>query len=78
MALPKQLSFRELKKKLKLAGIEWYPSRGKGSHGTFRGEDVDGKMRSYPIPYSQQREVDRNYLKGVLRRFGVGKDVLVN
>ncbi len=78
MALPKQLPFRELKKKLRLVDIEWYPSRGKGSHGTFRGEDVGGKMRSYPIPHSQHREVDRNYLKGILRRFGLGEDVLMD
>jgi len=76
MSIPKQYSFRKLKKKLKAVGIVWYPSRGKGSHGTFRGKDIDGKMRCYPIPYSQHKEVARNYLKGLLRRFGCNEKIL--
>jgi len=65
-------SFRHVRRKLKELGINWTPSRGKGSHGCFIGLSQRTKgLNSFPIPRSQQREINRDYLNALRRRFGL-------
>lgn len=71
MKVPKLYPFRKLKKKAKVYGIEWLP---KGRHGKFSGPDINGKIQKYPLPFAQhKKEITGTYLKGFLRRFGLGE-----
>ena len=77
MSVPRLYSFRKLKQKAQKINIEWIPCRGKGGHGIFKGKDINGHIRSYPLPSSQhKREITSTYLKGFLRRFGLDEDFL--
>jgi len=71
-------SFNSIKRRLKNLGIYWDSSRGKGSHGVFIGPDRQGIRRLFPIPSTQQKEIDRNYLKGICRRFGIEEKELLS
>jgi hypothetical protein len=76
MGTPRTYPFRKLIKLLAQRDIQWDPGKGKGSHGCFVGPDADHEIQSYPIPYRQQRETARVYLKGICDRFGMNPDQL--
>jgi predicted RNA binding protein YcfA (HicA-like mRNA interferase family) len=70
-------SFNSIKRRLKNYRIYWDTTRGKGSHGVFVGPDKQGIRRLYTIPASQQKEIDKVYIRGICRRFGIDeKDLL--
>lgn len=72
MRAPKLYPIRKLKKKARERGIEWFPS---GPHGKFKGPDIYGEEQTYPLPSAQhKKEVTGTYLRGFLRRFGLGED----
>lgn len=65
-------SFREVRKNLHKIGIFWTPERGKGSHGCFIGANKKtGRQHSFPIPRHQQKEINIDYIKRLLDRFGL-------
>ena len=65
-------SFRQIKNNLNEIGIFWDPKRGKGSHGCFIGPNKEtGGLHAFPIPKSQQREINIDYLKALRRHFGL-------
>ncbi len=68
--------FRRVRKRLKELGIIWNPTSGKGSHGSFIGPNQKtGSLNAFPLPRSQQREINADYLSAIRRRFGlIGKD----
>jgi hypothetical protein len=77
MNIPNLYSIRELKKRARKKDIHWMKKRGKGGHGVFQGPDIEGKIRSYPLPSAQhKKEVTGTYLKGFLRRFGLSESFL--
>ena len=77
MSVPKLYPIRELKKRARQRGILWIKSKGKGGHGAFQGPDINGDIQTYPLPSRQhKKEVTRTYVKGFLRRFGLGEDFL--
>jgi len=69
--IPRSFPFKRLKRKLAKYNISWDQQRGKGSHGCFVGLDSKGKRQSYPIPYKQQKNINRNYLKALFNRFAL-------
>lgn len=65
-------SFRKVRKKLAALNINWDPRRGKGSHGCFIGPHRQtGKLNAFPIPRSQQQQINIDYLKTLRRHFGL-------
>jgi hypothetical protein len=76
MKVPNVYPINKLKNILKNYGIYWDASRGKGGHGAFRGKDVNGNYRLYPLPSGQHKtEVTGTYIRGLLRRFGLDESV---
>jgi len=76
MGVPRVYPIRKLKKKLKQYGIIWVSHRGKGGHGIFQGQDTNGEIQSYPLPSAEhKKEVTGNYLRGLLRRFGLNENI---
>jgi leucyl aminopeptidase (aminopeptidase T) len=69
--------FRNIKRLLeKEYNILFDPNQGKGSHGVFYGKNVQtGQNATYPIPHHQQREMRSDYMNGLIRCFGLAKDV---
>lgn len=63
--------FRRVGKNLKKRNIHWHPDRGSGSHGMFIGLDGAGNSQSYPIPKSDQYEMNDCYVSGLARRFDI-------
>jgi predicted RNA binding protein YcfA (HicA-like mRNA interferase family) len=35
---------------------------------------IDGSQRSFPIPYHKGRDVQRGYLKAIIKRFNLPED----
>ena len=65
-------SFRRIKQNLAKFDIIWNPKKGKGSHGSFVGPHLESaRSNAFPIPKSQQREINLDYVNGLRRRFGV-------
>ena len=67
--IPNPYRFKLLKDKLSDLGIIWDSSRGKGSHGVFMGEDQSGRQQCFPIPRTQQRQVQKQMLNKLRVRF---------
>lgn len=68
-------SFRKVKRRLHELNIDWVPARGKGSHGSFIGSNQKtGRLHTFPIPRSQQREINIDYLSRLHDRFGLPAD----
>jgi len=77
MRVPHTYPVRKLIKNLKKNGINWVPQKGKGGHGVFEGPDVNGIVQKYPLPSAEhKKEVTGEYLRGMLRRFGLTEKVL--
>lgn len=76
MPIPSVYPFRKLEKLLKDRSIVWEPDKGKGGHGSFVGPDKSGKIQAYPLGRTQAKEVTREYLKGLCRRFELNPDSL--
>ena len=71
MPLLKLYHFRDIVKEFKAHDIEWFPAKGKGSHGSFKGHDKTGNLQSYPVPRHQQKEMRRRWVKAACERFGL-------
>jgi hypothetical protein len=76
MRVPNTYPISKLKKRLQNHGIYLDISRGKGGHGSFRGNDTNGNYQLYPLPAAQiKKEVTGNYIRGLLRRFGLNATI---
>ncbi len=64
------MKFRRLRQILSNFGIEWDKSRGRGSHGVFRGQTHSSRLNKvYPIPKEQQKDTSQVYIKPLRRTF---------
>jgi hypothetical protein len=76
MRVPNVYPLKKLINILKNHGIYLDVSRGKGGHGSFRGNDINGNYQLYPLPAAQmKKEVTGNYIRGLLRRFGLDESI---
>lgn len=60
------IKFRRLREILKTYGVEWVPSKGKGSHGSFC-KFMDNGVFSYPVPH--RKDVHVGYVRGCRKKF---------
>jgi len=51
--------------------------KGKGSHRELYHPDINGQAKSFPLVcHGQGEEIDKRYIKGIIRRFSLPDDVL--
>jgi len=67
----KHISFPSLKRHLKQHEIYWEKRKGKGGHGAFVGPDQNKNKQAFSLPTSQHRQVQREYVSSLCRRFGL-------
>jgi hypothetical protein len=71
--MPRVISYRELRERLKAFGVHENKGRGKGSERLFIQIDpATGRNRSYPIKcHGEGDDVGKGTLKACLRRFDI-------
>jgi len=53
----------------------FYEKRGKGSHRIIFHPNIDGHKRSFAIPYHKGRDLQKGYLRALIRRFNLPDDI---
>ena len=55
--------------------FDFYSNRGKGSHRMIYHPNIDGKPRSFPIPYHKGRDIQKGLLRSLIRRFNLPTNI---
>ncbi|HEY3762283.1 MAG TPA: type II toxin-antitoxin system HicA family toxin [Verrucomicrobiae bacterium] len=52
-----------------------FVNKGKGSHRMIFHPNIDGERRSFPIPYHKGKDLQKGYLRAMIRRFNLPNDI---